>query len=435
MGGSSTSGSIRISAIAKLIVRDANGQERVLFDPAANVGGAVSINNYSVSADGKLIAFHIAQGGGEVGTMHFMNVDTGVELPDQLTPIWGEESVSWIDNQTVLYTRMDPASADPLQNMDTRLHRMGTPATADVVLISPGHGVNAREFPFAYDSPLSDWTVGTGGGARADYRLFVARDADVRAGNPNWVSVADYADNINSGDVRGDYAYLLTTHRKPNGEIVRVDLRHPDIAHATVLYAPDDLVLTGVAATRDGLYVDAQRIGVSHLIFFRNATGAPHEIALPFAGSLGNFASNGDATAVTFEMSGWLQNVRYFSARAGDLAPLGVEAPTYPGVANYQVINEEAVSADGTRVPLFILRRAISRAITMRRLSSMVMRATASRKRQATRRASMLGWSKAGCMRFAPRAAAANAGAAGMKAAASATNPTRMPISTPARIA
>jgi prolyl oligopeptidase len=343
------------SAIAKLVVREANGAERVLFDPAANVSGPVSINNYSVSGDGKFIAFHLAQGGGEVGVMHFMDVDTGRELPDRLTPIWGEESVSWIDDQTVLYTRMDPDSSDPLQNMDTRLHRMGTPANDDVVLISPGRGVDAREFPGAFYSPLSDWTIGTGGGARADYRSFVARDADVRAGRPNWAPLAGYSDNVNAGDVRGDYAYLLTTHSQPNGEIVRVDLRHPDLAHATVVVAAGDLVLTSLATTRDGLYVAGQRDGVSHLLFLRDAQGAAWDVTLPFSGALDNFASNGDASGVTFEMSGWLQNARYFSARGGRVTPLGVEAATYAGVSNFEEINEETVSADGTHVPLFIL--------------------------------------------------------------------------------
>src|SRR5262249_46782056 len=81
----------------------------------------------------------------------------------------------------------------------------------------------------------------------------------------------------------------------------------------------------------------------------------PRELALPFAGSLDNFASNGDSSGVTFEMSGWLQNVRYFSVRGGRLSPLGVEAPTYAGVSNFEVINEQAVSHDGTGIPLFIL--------------------------------------------------------------------------------
>src|SRR5262249_9055895 len=104
---------------AKLVVRERDGTERVLVDPMSTTGAVASINNYTPSPSGRRIAFQISEGGGEVGVTRFMDVGSRLLFREQLGPIWGEESVSWLDDANVLYTRMDAHSPDPLQNMTT----------------------------------------------------------------------------------------------------------------------------------------------------------------------------------------------------------------------------------------------------------------------------------------------------------------------------
>ena len=340
---------------AKLVVRDANGGERVLVDPMSTTGAVAAINNFSPSPSGQRIAFQISEGGGEVGVTRFMDVGTRLLFHEQLSPIWGEEGVSWLDDESVLYTRMDPASPDPLQNMTLRLHRLGSSPDSDTVFLSPGHGVEAREFPSAFRTFISPWVLAFAGGARADARVLFANVRSIYARQPHWTELAGYDDEVSGADVRGDFAYIITTRDAPNGKIIRVSLSHPDLAHAHVVLPAGDLVLTGVSATRDGLYVAAMRDGVSHLLFLADAQRPIREVALPFEGTLADFRSNSLSTGVTFQLSGWLQNTRYFSASGGVARPLGVESQTYAGVSNFEEVDEQAVSADGTHVPLFIL--------------------------------------------------------------------------------
>ncbi|MES1200676.1 MAG: prolyl oligopeptidase family serine peptidase [Pseudomonadota bacterium] len=343
------------AAVQKLYVREANGAERVLFDPAKVTGDPVSISNFTPSPSGQRIAFHLTRGGAEIGVMHFMNVATGQELPDQLTPMWSEFPVSWMDENTVIYTRMDPNSADTSQNMDLRLHHLGAAQASDTVLIASGEVVQHIEFPAGTASQVSPWIAGAALGARSSFRPLFARAADVRAGHPRWFALADYDDDIENNDIRGDYVYLISTKAQPNGEILRVDLRHPALANATTTLPASDLVLQGDIATRDGLYVSAMRDGISHLLFLANAEGAPREVVLPFDGTLNDFNINGDASGVTFQLQGWLQNSRSFQTRGGVLTPLGADTTTYAGASNFEVVNETATSADGTQVPLIIL--------------------------------------------------------------------------------
>jgi prolyl oligopeptidase len=65
---------------------------------------------------------------------------------------------------------------------------------------------------------------------------------------------------------------------------------------------------------------------------------------------------------VIFAITQWNRARRYLAAEAGETRELGIEAATWRGASDYEAISEEAVSADGTRVPMtFILRRGLER--------------------------------------------------------------------------
>ncbi len=206
--------------LAKLVMRSADGAEHVLYDPEAGGTRGPAINSYSVSPDGHVLALHTAAGGGEVGAVRFIDTATGTVLPDRLEPVWGEFQVSWLDNGTIAYTRMAPivAGQDQMLNMHVFVRRLGgndgTPLLGTGAPGSPPF--QPQEFPVAGASEISDWVGGLGTGARADFRLFVARRADVAAGRPNWRVIGDYSDQLNGSDVQGDRLFLLTTRDAPN---------------------------------------------------------------------------------------------------------------------------------------------------------------------------------------------------------------------------
>jgi prolyl oligopeptidase len=347
------------SSVPKLVVRAGGGDERVLFDPATIKAPPTAINNYTPSPSGRLVAIHTAEGGAEVGRMRFMNVATGEWLPEELAPIWGEFYVSWLDEDTVLYTRMAvPAGDDPLQNLSAFVHHLGHPVSEDSLLL--GAGVKAppfesQEMPTLAAVPISDWTLGVAGGARADARIFMARNADLEAGKPAWKDIAGYDDRINAGDMRGDALYLLTTRQTSNGTLVALDLKAPSLARAQILLEGGKLVLQSFVAAMDGLYVSAMEDGVARLLYLPDAKGIARPIALPFDGTLGDLRTSLDGRRATFSLEGWLDNKRYFEVEGGKLRELGVCAETWSGAHAFTVRREEATSADGTHVPLTIL--------------------------------------------------------------------------------
>lgn len=150
--------------IPVLKVRE-NGSDRLFLDPmvGAPAGGHRTINNYMPSPDGKLVAIHTADGGGEVGATRFYDVVTHKVLDDVLTPIWGEFTVNWLDDKTVTYTRMNLAERqeDAMENMTVFVHHLGTPMSSDGAVegskVGAGFPMSTVEFPIVRTRQRSHW--------------------------------------------------------------------------------------------------------------------------------------------------------------------------------------------------------------------------------------------------------------------------------------
>lgn len=342
--------------VAKLVVRRA-GVEHVLLDPAAGTSTVTAIGNYSVSPDGRTVAVQVSKVGGESGETRFLDAANGRQVGDAVGPVWGEFAVTWLDNRRVTYTRQVDAApgVDPMQNMQLVTTTVGKAGGAVVLgnAAKGGPAVVPEEFPLALPVVNSRWVLGMGVGARVDERVLVARKDDIARGKPAWREIAGYADEVAGAAVLGDALYTLTTRGSPNGAIWRRDLAAGSAP--TPVLPQGELVLTGLAAAADGLYVAAQRDGVAHLLFLAGGRAKPVEVALPIEGDLHDLTTDQDGRSVTFGLNGWLTDIAYYRAARGKVSSLGLASGTWPGAAAFSTLREDAVSADGTHVPMVVL--------------------------------------------------------------------------------
>lgn len=346
--------------LAKLIVRGADGRERILYDPEATNPRGGAIGTYSVSPDGSTVAIQTSGGGGEVGPIRFYDIATGREYPDRLEPVWGEFDAQWLDNQTVAYTRITATGgADQMQNMRVFLHRLGERDDRSALL---GAGVDGspafapQEFPLVGAVETSDWVRGGGVGARADSRLFVARRADLLRGRPVWRVIGGYEDRLNGAAFSGDTLYIFTTKDAPNGEVRALDLaRNQNLADGRIVMPASNLVIGEISAGEDGLYILGQTDGISRLFFLGNGAARAVEIRLPLQGNAVLVQPAGPGGGVTFGMQDWFTAARWFRVRGQAVTPLGLDSASYAWPRGASQIRETAISADGTRVPMDIL--------------------------------------------------------------------------------
>lgn len=352
--------------IPVLMVRD-GGKDRLLFDPMAGTDGKTprAISSYAVSPDGRYVAIHVGEGGGETGAIRIYDVATGQPGADVLTPVWGEFRVGWIDDRTVTYTRIasTAAGADQMKGMVAYLHVMGTPASADRPLLGAGvadngFAIDPVQFPIVSPDPTSRWVLAIAANARAEIPFAVGRLADVRAGKPAWIKLADYDDRVNSAEIVGDTLYYLTSRTDEKGELRAIDLARgtPSLAASRSVMPSGGRVLTGIYGTDSGLYVVTTLPSAAGEVWFLPKSGGkPARLVLPASVSIDDATVTSDRKSLVFAAGGYTSADNYYRATAGKVTAAGIENVTPPEARARTVVEETATSADGAKVPLTIV--------------------------------------------------------------------------------
>ncbi|MGE5185418.1 MAG: prolyl oligopeptidase family serine peptidase [Acidobacteriota bacterium] len=353
--------------LANLVVRDRDGKDRVLVAPAAlsTPEHHVAVHAYAASLDGKLVAYVLAAGGGEVGTLHVMDVATGKDLPDQIDRIWGEGSAAWLaDGRSFFYTQLaEPQpGVDPMANQLARLHRLGEPVERDVTILGRGPGATMKlapeEWPGLWAPPGTGYVLAFVGGAHSEQRVAIAKLSALDlsgAGKTPWRELCGYADGIETAVVHGDRVYMTTFAGAPNRKLISVPIGKPDLAKARVEIAERaDAPLVSASPAKDAIYLVHRVDGRARLSRWP-WRGKPTDIALPEEGWIPDIATDLRRDGITFQLETWLHPGSYFRFERQQLAPTHLASTTTADVSRVAVDEVQATSADGTHVPLTIL--------------------------------------------------------------------------------
>jgi prolyl oligopeptidase len=220
---------------AVLYVMDSlNGQPRELIDPNTyRKDGTAALGGESVSWNGKLMAYAVAQAGSDWKEWRVRDVSTGKDLPDLVR--WSkDESVSWApDDGGFYYTRFpEPPPEKVLTvaalNNKAYFHKLGDPQQADkLVYERPDH---------------PDWTLGPQvlEGARVlilyiytgvpGVNLLAWRDLG-NASSPVKDLITTAQHSYEPIEAAGSMLYLRTNDGAPRGRVIAMDLQQPDRAH------------------------------------------------------------------------------------------------------------------------------------------------------------------------------------------------------------
>lgn len=348
--------------VPKLIVREADGSDRVLLDPAAGEGATRAIASFTPSPDGRTVAVMVGEGGGEIGRFRLLDATSGKERMALEGSTFGDFELSWLAPDLVSYTRITASEgADPLLDMQAMVVTLGPEGPEEQLALgsrlASGPAFAGQEFPVVLADDSDTWLLGLGVGARADARVMVASRESLRAGRPDWRELAGYDDQVLGGALSGDDYFYLSTREAPNGALYRRRLSANAIGGPERVLPAGERILTRLTATADGLYVAATRDGASELMFLAQGKSEPVEVPLPFESDLLDMRRDGDAGAVVVGLRGWSQAPRYFRVVAGKLAPLGLESANWAPTAGFITERAEAISTDGTRVPMVVLRK------------------------------------------------------------------------------
>jgi len=333
---------------------------KAVFDPNLyNTNGTTAIDWFAPSPDGKLVAVSLSEGGSEQGTLHFFETDTGKMFEDKIPRVQyptGGGSAAWTaDSSGVLYTHYPHEGERPAEDVNffqqVWFHKLGTPPSQDRYELG-------KDFPRIAEIELEnsedgEWILASvANGDGGDFAHYV-RDA---AGH--WQQVTRFEDEVKLVKFGRDASlYLLSRKDAPRGKVLRLPLNVLKLESASVVAPESAGVVEDFAPCNDGLYVNALLGGPSSLSYFRHGGAKPQEIPiLPVSSVAGLGSWQGDD--LVFGNVSYLKPFAWFAydpVNGVRRTALYMTAPV--DFDDIEVVREFAVSKDGTKVPLNILRK------------------------------------------------------------------------------
>lgn len=325
------------------------GSERLLVDPGQ---GTTALDWWYVSPDGSLLCYGLSKDGSEDSTLHLLRVGDGEVLPDRV-PHCKLASVAFEpDLDAVLYTRYpepDPDHPEAAQ-YDRRVwrHRIGTGAAEDVEIF--GEGLEQTAFPAMLSiSRSGHWTVVVVAHGWQRTSVHLRRD-----GGP-FTSIFDGPENLLEPWFAGERLLALTNLDAPRFRLVEIDPARPASDNWTTLMPESEATLVGAAVHRDGLVVEHLR-DVSSVVTLCDQGGRPlREVALPPHSTVTGIGADPETEGAFLTVESFALPPRTISLRGEvvDALPLppGFDPDRYP------VRQVWYRSADGTRVPMFLVGR------------------------------------------------------------------------------
>lgn len=348
-----------------LVFDSLDGEGRVLLDPnLLSKDGTVALTGWSVSPDGRWLAYATSASGSDWLTWQVRDVLTGQDMPDRIE--WSKFSgAEWqADSLAFYYARYDsPQPGEEFQSANyyqkVFLHHLSETQEQDRLIYQRP---DQKEWGFAPQVSddgryliLSVWQ-----GTDSRNRLFYQ---DLAAGGP----VVELVDQLEAGFTfignDGPLFYLLTDLDAPRRRLVAVDLNQPQRSSWRTVIPQAEDVLEGITLINNqfvGLYLHHAH----HQIHLFQLDGAPAgEITLPTIGSLYRYDDLG--------IYGRRQDKECFFAFQSFNYPTTVFRYDFQTQASqaifrpsidfdpqaYEIQQSFVASTDGIKIPMYIIHR------------------------------------------------------------------------------
>ena len=334
--------------------------ERVILDPnRLDSTGLTSIDFYVVSPDARLVAVSLSKAGTEDGDVYIYKVATGERLTDVITRVNGPTAggdIAWTaDASGFYYTRYPHPDERPLEDLrffqQVYYHRLGTPTAMDAYAIGKEFPRIAEiEFETSPDESHVLAIVANGdGGEFAHYLLDPSE---------KWTQVTQFSDMIDKAKFGVDNAlYFLSHQNASNNKILYLPPGKTNLSDAVTIVAEGDAVIRDFLPTESKIYILELVGGPSQIRVLDLADGSQELIPTMPVSSSYSMISLGESK-ILFKNSTYLKPPTCYIYEPSHGKPLRTAMfVTSPAdFSDVDVVREFAVSKDGTKVPMNILR-------------------------------------------------------------------------------
>ena len=337
-----------------------DGAARKLIDPNGWASdGATAISEWAPSEDGRRLLYSVQDGGTDWRTVKVMEVDTGNVLPDEIKWVKYSE-LSWADDGSGFYYSRFPAPAPGTAFQSTTtdqrvyFHRIGTKQDEDILIYAtPGRPALGHSARVTDDGAwlLIRSTLGTDN--RAELHVLDLRTPGtkprtlVRGLDNGWTLI---------GNV-GTRFWFVTDKGAARQRIVTLDVARPrDKPVVIVPESADTLVGASIVGDRIVLAYLGDAKSEAGMVTLGGRPGGA--VALPGIGTAQGFGGKAGDPETFYSFSSYATppTVYRFDTGTG-IATLFAKPKVAFDPADYDTEQHFYASKDGTRIPIFIVRR------------------------------------------------------------------------------
>jgi prolyl oligopeptidase len=338
-----------------------DAEPRILLDPnQLSEDGTIALRGYSVSDDGRYLAYGLSSGGSDWQEWKVRDIATRKDLPDHLK--WVKFSgASWErTGKGFYYSRYDaPREGDSLKGVNhfhkLYFHRLGTPQSEDELIYE-----RKDEKEWGFGAEVSEdnryliihvWK-GTEQKNRVFYKELGKADAPVVELLNDFD--ASYAFIANEGPV----FWFETNLDAPRKRIIAVDTRQPERANWKEILAEAEDTMRGVAMIGDRFLVSYLKDARSVIRLYHPDGSFDRAVDLPGIGSAVGFGGRRDYDEMfymftSFTVPGTIYRYDFKTGKSSVFRQPEVEFDA----AAFETKQVFFSSKDGTRIPMFITHK------------------------------------------------------------------------------
>ena len=344
-----------------LYVRDSiDGPARMLIDPNTwSADGATAMGEWQPSEDGKRVLYSIQDGGTDWRTVRVLDVTTAQPISDEVK--WVKFSaLEWAkDGSGFYYSRFPEPKADAAfqqlnQNHAIYFHKLGTVQADDRLVFSTPSRPELNNVGQVSDD--GKWLI-VSSSSGTDDRYEIALVDLRKAGAKPRVLIPGFDYNYGYIGNRGSTFYFQTNDGAPKLKVVALDISQARPVSKTII--PED------SATLDGVSLVGGSLIASYLVDAKTEVRVhgldgklKRKIALPGIGTASGFGGEyGDPeTFFAFTSFNRPTTIYRYEVKSGETSAWAQPKLLF-NPDDYSVEQRFYASKDGTRVPLFIVRK------------------------------------------------------------------------------
>jgi len=343
------------------IQKGIDGTPEEFLDPNKfSADGTSTLSAFSLSKDGKYLAYGISQGGSDWVTLKVMEVESRKLLSDEIN--WVKFSGAAWQGDGFYYSRYpEPEKGKELsKKLEFRtvyFHKIGTPQSADVLVFEDKEhperfqGVGTTEDERFAILTISDQSKGKKGNS-----VFYK---DLSKGEDKFSPLVGDIGNDSFGvlDNVGDKFLIRTDRNAPNGRVILVDPKNPDEKNWKDVLPERTEPLQGVGTAGGKLFASWRKDVATRAYVFSLDGKLENEIVLPGVGSAGGFGGLNDDKFVFYTYTSFNSPPTIYKYDIATRKSTVFRTVDIPGFKSDDFETKQVFykSKDGTRVPMFLV--------------------------------------------------------------------------------